>query len=103
MSGPKSIFVHVDASAASRRRLQLAATLGGQYGADVTALYAVASLGAEYPYIYVVGSPEAITLVRDMEEASLASGKAAFDAVAAGNERLHWTAPTGDPVRVTAD
>jgi nucleotide-binding universal stress UspA family protein len=47
VSGIKSILVHVDASDASRRRLQLAASLGGTFDADVTAVYAVASLGAE--------------------------------------------------------
>jgi nucleotide-binding universal stress UspA family protein len=49
VSGPKSILVHVDASDASRRRLQVASTFGRAYEADVTAVYAVASLGAEYP------------------------------------------------------
>jgi nucleotide-binding universal stress UspA family protein len=68
----KSILVHVDASASSRRRLQVALTLGRLHGADVTAIYAVASLVAEYPYIYVAGSPEAVALVRDIEEANLA-------------------------------
>jgi nucleotide-binding universal stress UspA family protein len=99
VSGPKSITVHVDASASSRQRLQLAATLGHAYEAEVTAIYAAASLGTEYPYIYVVGSAEAVALVRDMDEANLASAKAAFDAVAAGNDRLRWIAPTTDPVR----
>lgn len=99
MSDPKSIVVHVDASAASRRRLQLAATLGRLYEAEVTAIYATASLGAEYPYIYVVGSPEAVALVREVDEANLASAKAAFDAVAAGNDRLRWAAPTTNPLR----
>jgi len=99
VSDPRSIVVHVDASAASRRRLQLAATLARAYEADVTAIYAVASLGAQYPYIYVVGSPEAVALVRDMEEANLALGKAAFDAVAMGNDRLRWTAPATEPLR----
>jgi nucleotide-binding universal stress UspA family protein len=96
--GPKSILVHIDASAASGRRLQLAATVGRAYEADVTALYAVASLGAVYPYIYVVGSPEAVALVRDMEEANLASAKKAFDGVAEANERLRWAAPKTEPL-----
>jgi nucleotide-binding universal stress UspA family protein len=95
----KSILVHADASASSRRRLQVAAKLGRLHEADVTAIYAVASLGAEYPYIYVVGSPESVALVRDMEVANLAAAKTAFDAVAAGNDRLHWTAPTTEPLR----
>jgi nucleotide-binding universal stress UspA family protein len=99
VSGPKSILVHVDASDASRRRLQLAATLGRIHGADVTATYAVASLGAEYPYIYVVGSPEAVALVRDLEDANLVAAKKAFEGVAEGNERLRWTAPTTEPIR----
>ncbi len=102
MSGPKSIIVHVDASASSRRRLQLAATLGSLYEANVTALYAVAALGAEYPYIYVVGSPEAVALVRDVEEANIGLAKAAFDAVDNGNDRLRWAAPTTEPLRTMA-
>src|SRR6476646_6994792 len=60
VSGPKSILVHVDASAAALRRLQLAASLGRAYEAEVTAVYAVASLGAVYPYLYVIGSPESV-------------------------------------------
>jgi nucleotide-binding universal stress UspA family protein len=99
MSGPKSILVHVDASAASLRRLRIAANLGRACEAEVTAVYAVASLGAEYPYIYVVGSPESVALVRDMEEANLASARKAFDSVAKDSERLHWTAPTTEPLR----
>lgn len=99
MSGPKSILVHVDASEASRRRLQLAATIGRTFEADVTALYAVASLGAVYPYIYVVGNPESVALVRDMDAANQAAARKAFDQVAAGNDRLHWLAPVAEPLR----
>jgi nucleotide-binding universal stress UspA family protein len=99
MSAPKSILVHADASAASHRRLQFAATLGREYEAHVTAIYAIASLGAEYPYIYVVGSPESVAFVRAMEDANLASAKEAFDSVAEGNDRLGWTAPTTEPLR----
>jgi nucleotide-binding universal stress UspA family protein len=102
VSGPKSILVHVDASAAARRRLLLAATLAGTYEADVTAMYAVASLGAEYPYIYVVGSPESVALVREMEDANLASARKSFDSVAGAESRLRWTAPTTEPLRTIA-
>jgi nucleotide-binding universal stress UspA family protein len=102
VSGPKSIVVHVDASSASLRRLQFAAALGRMFEADVTAIYAVASLGAEYPYIYVIGSAESVALVRDVEEANLASAKRAFDAVAVVNPRLQWTAPTTEPNRAMA-
>jgi nucleotide-binding universal stress UspA family protein len=99
MSGPKSIVVHFDASAAARRRLQFAATLAHTYEANVTAIYAVASLGAEYPYIYVIGSAESVAFVRDMEEANLASAKKSFDSVAGADARLRWTAPTTEPLR----
>lgn len=103
MNGPKSILVHVDASDASQRRLELAATLGSAYDADVTALYAVASLGAVYPYIYVVGNAEAVALVRDMEQANLGAARGAFDRVAVGNDRLHWLAPATEPLRAMVD
>jgi len=99
VSGPKSILVHVDASAASLRRLQLGAALGRTWDAEVTAVYAVASLGAEYPYIYVIGSPEAVALVRETEESNLVSARKAFDSVAEHNDRLHWAAPTTEPLR----
>jgi nucleotide-binding universal stress UspA family protein len=99
VSAPRSILVHVDASASSRRRLQLAATLGRTFAARVTACYAVASLGAEYPYIYVFGSAESVAVVRDREDANLASAKKAFDSVAEGNDGLQWAAPTGEPIR----
>ena len=103
MSAPKSILVHVDASEASRRRLQLAATLGRTFDADVTALYAVASLGAVYPFIYVIGNPESVAVVRDMEEANQTAARKTFDEIAAGNDRLHWLAPTAEPLRTMVD
>jgi nucleotide-binding universal stress UspA family protein len=96
---PKSILVHVDASVASHRRLQLAADLGRTCVSEVTAVYAVASLGAEYPYIYIVGSPDAVALVRDMEDANLTSARRTFEAVAQGNDRIHWSEPTTAPLR----
>jgi nucleotide-binding universal stress UspA family protein len=102
VSGPKSIVVHVDASDASRRRLRVAAMLGRSHDAQVTAVYAVASLGAVYPYIYVVGSAESVSLVRDMEDANLAAARASFDAVAEGNDRLHWHVPASEPLRTFA-
>ena len=98
----KSIVVHVDASAASSRRLEIAATLGRTHDAEVTAIYAVGSLGAEYPYVYVIGSPEAVALMGDMEAANLASAKKTFDRVAESNDRLHWNAPTSEPIRTLA-
>jgi len=99
VSGPKSILVHVDASAAALRRLQLAASLGRAYEAEVTAVYAVASLGAVYPYLYVIGSPESVALVREVEEANLAAARKAFDGVAAHDDRLRWAAPATEPLR----
>jgi len=99
VSAPKSILVHVDASAASLRRLQFAANLGRSCEAEVAAVYAVASLGAVYPFIHVVGSPESVALVRDMEEANLAAARKAFDSVAANDDRLRWRAAETDPVR----
>ena len=95
----KSILVHVDASVSSQHRLQVAADIGLRHDADVTAMYAVASSGAVYPYIYVVGSPESVALVAEMEDKNLATAKAMFDQAAGGNNRLHWVQPTTEPLR----
>ena len=99
MNELKSILVHVDASAPSRHRLEVATTRGRLHRAEVTAIYTVASLGVVYPYIYVVGNPESVALVRDVEDANLAAAKAAFDEAAGGYDRLHWAAPTTEPCR----
>lgn len=103
MSGVKSILVHVDASVSSQHRLQVAADLGLRHGADVTAVYAVASLGAVYPYIYVVGNPESIALVAEMEEKNVATAKAMFDAAALAYDRLHWVQATTEPLRAVIE
>lgn len=99
MSGIKSIVVHVDASAAARQRLRAAALLADQHEAKVTALYAVESLGAVYPFIYVVGSPPDVTLLQEMEERNLAVAARTFEEVAGANDRFQWAAPISDPIR----
>ena len=102
MSEIRSILVHLEASPAARQRLEAAARLARVHEAEVTAVYSVASLGAQYPYIYVVGSSESVALVRDLEEANLVAARKMFDAVAATAERLTWAAPGTEPLRAIA-
>lgn len=102
MSGLKSILVHVDASPASQQRLRIAAKVGRSHEAEVTALYAVDSLGAVYPYVYVVGSPDSVALLSDMENANLAAARTVVDGVAAQNPHVHWAASSAEPTRAMA-
>jgi nucleotide-binding universal stress UspA family protein len=94
MSALKSILLHLDASPKSRSRLDIAVQLAKIHDAEVTALYAVSSVGAGYPFASA-GSPEAAAMLRDIDDANLAAAKAAFDAVAARHPApMQWGAAT---------
>lgn len=94
MNAPKSILLHVDNSPKVEQRLQLAGRLGETFDADVTALYAVASLYPGAPFA-APATAEAAAALCEIEDANRGAAKARFDArVVNGAARMRWAQTT---------
>ena len=72
------ILVHLDATARSARRLEVACSIAKANGASVTALYAVTPAVLALPYVPEAG-PSVATLLTDIDEQRRATARAAFD------------------------
>ena len=77
-NGIRSTAVHQDASSQARTRLEVAIRVAKANDAEVTALYAVSSIYAQFPFA-VVSSPDAAAVLCDIEDASLAKARASFE------------------------
>lgn len=89
------ILVHLDATARSAARLEVACALAKADGAAVTALYAVTPAVLELPYVPEAG-PSVATALADMDEQRRTTARAAFDRMrATAGESLRW-AEVGD-------
>lgn len=74
----KQLLVHLDATAHSARRLEVACSIAKANGAAVTALYAVTPAALALPFVPEAG-PSVATLLADVDEQRRASALAAFD------------------------
>ncbi|MDP3761457.1 MAG: universal stress protein [Ramlibacter sp.] len=74
----KQLLVHLDATARSARRLEVACSIAKANGAAVTALYAVTPAVLELPYVPEAG-PSVATALADIDEQRRATVRAAFD------------------------
>jgi len=72
------MLVHLDASARSAKRLEVACSVAKANGAAVTALYAVTPAVLELPYVPEAGLSVA-TALADIDEQRRATARAAFD------------------------
>jgi nucleotide-binding universal stress UspA family protein len=82
MSALRSLLVHVDASARAEERLRVALGLAREHRAELTAMYAVSSIAAEYPFA-MVGDPTATAVLLDAEAEIRQRARASFDRVVA--------------------
>ncbi len=82
MSALRSVLVHIDASARAEERLRVALGLAHDHQAELTAMYAVSSIAAEYPFA-MVGDPTATTVLLDAEAELRRRARAGFDRVVA--------------------
>ncbi|MEO7336298.1 MAG: universal stress protein [Caldimonas sp.] len=102
MSPIKSILVHFDLSAASKERLRVASRIAAVHEAHVTALYAVSSIYAVYPFA-IVSSPEAAAVLLGVEESRAIGARAAFAEASRGLSPLPtWAETTFLPERAVA-
>ena len=102
MSGIRSILLHQDGSARARSRLEVALRLAKTCGAEVTALYAVSSIYAQFPFA-IASSTEAAAVLCDIEDASLARARSAFeDATRECGVKTRWASVVLEAERVFA-
>lgn len=93
MMSPKTLLVHLDASARCGTRLQAAGRLAGRHGAAVQALYAVVPGALRMPFADVV-TAELADRIRPADDERRNRARAAFDeAVAAGLAGATWLDP----------
>lgn len=89
------LLVHLDATARSAGRLELACSIAKAHGAAVTALYAVTPTVLELPYVPEAG-PSVAAVLAGNDEQHRAAARAAFDRARATLEvPLAW-AEVGD-------
>jgi nucleotide-binding universal stress UspA family protein len=72
------MLVHLDATARSARRLEVACSIAKANAASVTALYAVTPAVLTLPYVPEAG-PSVATALADIDEQRRATARAAFD------------------------
>ena len=95
MQTPKSILLHLDGSARTVQRLQLARSLAEAFGARVTAMPCTLPAIMRYPFA-LEGAAEAIAIMRASDKAERDRMYATFTAHAAGSPRMRWTEPESD-------
>ncbi len=90
MSALRSLLVHLDASGRAEERLRVAIGLAREHGAELTAMYAVSSIAAEYPFAMVGDAATTATLL-DAEAEIRKRARAGFDRVLAQTDaRATW-------------
>lgn len=95
MQTPKSILLHLDGSARTAPRIELARRLADAFDAQVTGMPCTMSALMRYPFA-LDGAAEAIAIMRESDKAARDRMYASFTAHAAGSPRMHWTEPQSD-------
>ena len=90
MSALRSLLVHLDASERAEERLRVAIGLAREHRAELTAMYAVSSIAAEYPFA-MVGDPNTTAALLDAEAEIRQRARTRFDRVLAETDaRATW-------------
>ncbi len=95
MQTPKSILLHLDGSARTEERVQVARNLSETFEAQVTGLYGAMASLARYP-LGVEGSAAAAEMICELDAERRSAAKAAFLRASAGSPHLHWSEPKSD-------
>lgn len=95
MQTPKSILLHLDGTARTAQRIELASRLADVFGAQVNGMPCTMSALMRYPFA-LDGAGEAIAIMRESDKAARERMYANFAAHAAGSLRMHWTEPESD-------
>ena len=95
MQTPKTILLHLDCSARTTERVELARNLAEAFDAEVTGLPCTMSALMRYPYA-LEGAAEAVAIMQALDKDCRDKAHAAFTAAGAGSPRMHWTEPMSD-------
>lgn len=95
MQTPRSILLHLDGSARTAQRIELARRLADAFDARVTAMPCTMPALMRYPYA-LHGAAEAVAIMRESDEAARDRMYASFAAHSAASPRMHWTEPESD-------
>lgn len=95
MQTPRSILLHIDSSARTRERIQVARQLSEEFEAEVHAVPCTLSALLQYPFA-IDGAAAAVAIMQELEESARAGMRRVFMAEAKGARRLHWAEPLND-------
>ncbi|MBA3623067.1 MAG: universal stress protein [Methylibium sp.] len=98
MHTPKSILLHLDGSARTAERVQVAQHLAETFNAQVTGLYGAMPALQRYP-LAVEGSAATVAKMADLDADGREAAKAAFVVASAGSPRLKWSESNSDAFR----
>ncbi|MDH6169150.1 nucleotide-binding universal stress UspA family protein [Variovorax boronicumulans] len=95
MLTPKSILLHLDGSARTVERIQLARQLAETFDAEVAGLPCTLSALMRYPFS-IEAAAEAVAIMQEIDKAAHDRMQATFAAHSAGSQRMHWAEPESD-------
>jgi nucleotide-binding universal stress UspA family protein len=95
MQTPKSILLHLDGSARTAPRIELARRLSDAFDAQVSGMPCTMSALMRYPFA-LDGVGEAIAILRESDKAAREQMYASFTTHSAGSPRMQWTEPESD-------
>ncbi|MET3494463.1 universal stress protein [Variovorax boronicumulans] len=95
MQSPKSILLHLDGSARTAERIQLARQLAETFDAEVTGLPCTLSALMRYPFS-IEAAAEVVAIMQEIDKAAHEKMQTTFTAHSAGSQRMHWAEPESD-------
>lgn len=95
MTTPKSILVHLDSSARTATRVELARQLAETFGAQVTGMPCTLSALVRYPSA-LEGAAEAMAIMLALDKQSRDKAYATFMAAGGDSPHMHWAEPMSD-------
>ena len=95
MQTPGSILLHLDSSARTAQRIQLARRLADEFGAEVTAQPCMLTALVRYPFA-MEGAGAAVAAMQELDQEAIGKIRQHFRQFVGGHARLHWAEPLPD-------
>ena len=95
MQGLGSILLHLDSSARTRERIQLARQLVDDFGAEVTGQPCLLTALVRHPFA-MEGAGPAVAAMQALDREAIDKIRQLFHQLAGGHGRLHWAEPLAD-------
>ena len=95
MQAPGSILLHLDSSARTAQRIQLACRLADEVGAEVTGQPCLLTALVRYPFA-MEGAGAAVAAMQELDKEAIEKIRTMFQQQAGGHGKLHWAEPLPD-------